>query len=278
MPVLTLDSHLDGPPRLVAGVLRETASAARALTRVGARFHAPSALLVAGDEIRVALPGGLLACRTRITRAGADGLWSELAAGPAAVLRHATSVRPGPGGGTRVHDELTWQPPFGVLGRVSDPVLARFGARLLAARRDVLAERVAELSRAGVVVGAAIVRDGRLLVAQRSYPAELAGRWELPGGGVEAGEDERAALVRECAEELGAQVVPGGRLGTDLPIGRRVLRIRTARPAPGSPEPSAREHRELRWVGPHEVAALGWLDADRAVVPELLDLLRDPAG
>ncbi len=274
MPVLSLDHHVDGPPRLVAGVLRESVPSARAVARVGARFTAPSALLVAGDEIRVALPGGFPACRTRITRAGADGLWSELAAGPAAVLRHSTRVTPADGGGSHVHDELTWEPPLGALGRLSDPVLRHYGARLLRARRDVLAERVAELGRAGVVVGAAIVRDGRLLVAQRSYPAELAGRWELPGGGVEDGESEQQALVRECAEELGARVVVGERLGTDLPIGRRVLRIHTAWAAAGSPEPEAREHRALRWVGPHEVAALGWLDADRAVVAELVDLLR----
>nr|WP_060576313.1 NUDIX domain-containing protein [Pseudonocardia sp. EC080625-04] len=145
---------------------------------------------------------------------------------------------------------------------------------MLGARRDVVAERAGELGRAPVVVGAAIVRDGRLLVAQRSYPAELAGRWELPGGGVEPGESETDALVRECREELGARIRADGRIGTDLPIGRRVLRIRTARLTPDSPEPEAREHRSLRWVGAHEVAALGWLDADRAVVAELVDLLR----
>ena len=53
-----------------------------------------------------------------------------------------------------------------------------------------------------IVVAAAIVAADpgsgrRLLVAQRSYPPELAGRWELPGGKVEPGESEPAALVRE---------------------------------------------------------------------------------
>lgn len=273
MPVLSLDHHVPGAPRLVAGVVRETATAAAAVARLGARLEVPTRLLVAGDEVRIALPGGLLRCRTRITRAGAAGLWSELAAGPVAALRHGTALTPS-GDGTHVRDEITWTPPFGPAGRISDPVLRPFGRRLLEARRDVLAARVAELAAAPAVVGAAVVRDGRLLVAQRSYPAELAGRWELPGGGVEAGEAEPRALVRECREELGADVRVGDRVGTDLPLGRRVLRVYRAELVPGSPEPEAREHRALRWVGPREVAALAWLDADRAVVAELLDVLR----
>ncbi len=38
-----------------------------------------------------------------------------------------------------------------------------------------------------LVVGAAIVRDGRLLAARRTTPAAAAGRWELPGGKVSPG-------------------------------------------------------------------------------------------
>lgn len=274
MPVISLDHRVEGPPELVAGVLRETAPAAVAAARVGARLTAPVRLLAAGDEVLVTLPGGALRCRTRITRAGRGGLWSELAAGPVTALRHATRVVPD-GTGVLVHDEIVWTPPLGGLGRISDPVLRHYGHRLLAARRDVVGERIGELRAAPVVVGAAILRDGRLLAAQRSYPAELAGRWELPGGGVEPGESQAEALARECAEELGARVLAGERLGTDLPIGRRVLRIRTAGLVPGSPEPQPREHRALRWVGAREIATLGWLDADRAVLGDLVGLLRD---
>lgn len=279
VPVSSLHHHLPGPPRLVAGVLRETATAAAAVARAGARLEAPAGLLVAGDEVRVALPGGVLACRTRITRAGPAGLWSELVAGPAvamragSVVRHGTALSPD-GDGTHVHDDLAWSLPLGPLGRAGDPLLRRFGGRLLRARREMLARRVAELVAARVVVGAAIVRDGRLLVAQRSYPAELAGRWELPGGGVEPGETEREALVRECREELGAEVRIGGRVGTDLPIGSRVLRLYRADLTPDSPEPGAREHRELRWAAPRELATLPWLDADRAALTDLRDHLR----
>jgi 8-oxo-dGTP diphosphatase len=92
---------------------------------------------------------------------------------------------------------------------------------------------------------------------------------------VEPGEDESAAVVRECREELGTEVVPDGRVGTDLPIDVGVLRVHRARPAPAAPEPRALEHAALWWVGAAEVPGVNWVDADRAVVADLVRLLTD---
>ncbi|ODT95365.1 MAG: hypothetical protein ABS81_31785 [Pseudonocardia sp. SCN 72-86] len=122
---------------------------------------------------------------------------------------------------------------------------------------------------ARVVVATALIDDGRLLAAQRTRPEALAGRWELPGGSVEAGEVEADAVVRECKEELGADVEPCGRLGTDLPIDAGLLRVHLARLRPGSAAPEALEHAALRWVGPSELDTLPWVDADRAVLHDL---------
>ena len=128
-----------------------------------------------------------------------------------------------------------------------------------------------------VVVGAAIVREGRLLVQCRAAPAALAGRWELPGGRVEPGESEPEALRRECAEELGVRIRVGARVGGDLPLGAaRVLRVYAADLLAGSPEPRPVEHAGLRWVGAAELAELDWLDADRALLPDLVGLLNQP--
>lgn len=278
MPVLRSSYTVDAPRRLVAGVLRDTGAAAEGAGRAGLVLTAPVRLLVAGDEIRVearGMPSGIGACRTRITRAGVGGLWSELAAGPAVALRHATTLTPH-GDRTRVVDELAWTSPLGVLGQLADPVLRRCGARLLAARESVLSVRAADLVRARGVVGAAVVRDGRVLAACRSYPPELAGRWEVPGGSVEPEESDADAVRRECREELGTDVLVGERVGTDLPVSAHashVLRVYRAALAPGAPEPVAREHRALRWVGPSELAGLGWLDNDRALLADLFELL-----
>jgi ADP-ribose pyrophosphatase YjhB (NUDIX family) len=46
---------------------------------------------------------------------------------------------------------------------------------------------------------------GRLLLVQRANPPAQ-GTWSLPGGRVEAGEDDVAAVVRELAEETGLMV------------------------------------------------------------------------
>jgi 8-oxo-dGTP diphosphatase len=127
-----------------------------------------------------------------------------------------------------------------------------------------------------VVVGAAIVRGGRLLAQCRATPAELAGRWELPGGRVEPGESEPAALRRECREELGAWITVLGRLGADVPLpgsSASVLRVYAAEMAGGSPEPRAVEHAGLVWVDAAGLAGLDWLPADRVLLPELAGLL-----
>jgi 8-oxo-dGTP diphosphatase len=137
---------------------------------------------------------------------------------------------------------------------------------------EVLVDAVTELAQRRVVVATALVRDGRVLAARRTRPPALAGRWELPGGRVEPGESEPDAVVRECREELGCAVTPTRRIGSDLRIDAGVLRVHAAVPAPGA-QPVALEHSALRWVAPDELAGVDWVDADRAVLPDLRTLL-----
>ncbi|MFF8862514.1 MULTISPECIES: (deoxy)nucleoside triphosphate pyrophosphohydrolase [unclassified Streptomyces] len=122
-----------------------------------------------------------------------------------------------------------------------------------------------------VVVGAALLDDGRLLAARRSAPAELAGRWELPGGKVEADERPEDALVRELREELGIDAEPVERVPGEWPLRTPyVLQVWTARLRPGSPAPEPlQDHDELRWLTPAEVWDVPWLDQDVAAVREV---------
>ena len=122
------------------------------------------------------------------------------------------------------------------------------------------------------VVGAAIVRDGRILAARRTSPPEAAGRWEFPGGKVEPGESPEDALVREVAEELGCTVTVGRWLPGEVPIGdRHVLSVALVTLVDGEPEPI--EHDAAAWLGPDDLDDVDWLEPDRPFLPGLRNAL-----
>ena len=60
------------------------------------------------------------------------------------------------------------------------------------------------------VAAALVLRDGKLLITQRSADAHLGGLWEFPGGKREPNESFEVCLARELREELGIEVVVGG--------------------------------------------------------------------
>jgi 8-oxo-dGTP diphosphatase len=125
-----------------------------------------------------------------------------------------------------------------------------------------------------LVVGAAVVRDGRVLATRRAHPAEAAGLWEFPGGKVEPAEDPGSALVREIREELGCVVAVTGRLAGEQPVkdGYR-LRVLLAELTSGEPVPH--EHEALRWLGPEDLDTVPWLAPDRPFLAELREILLD---
>ena len=139
-----------------------------------------------------------------------------------------------------------------------------------------------------LVVAAAVVdslvRPTAMLCAARSYPAEHAGQYELPGGKVEPGETPTRALIRELAEELDLVVT----LGDEV---RPPHDLAVAAPAPGAAhraqdfpdddapawpvlhgyrmrvwlaEPAA--HESVRWVAWEELDSLPWLPADLPIL------------
>ncbi len=62
------------------------------------------------------------------------------------------------------------------------------------------------------VVAAVIARGDAYLITQRRATAVLPLLWEFPGGRVEPGEDDSAALTREVSHRLGVTVSVGNRM------------------------------------------------------------------
>lgn len=113
------------------------------------------------------------------------------------------------------------------------------------------------------VVGAIIVRDESVLVAQRGPGKALAGLWEFPGGKVEPGESPTDALTREIIEELGCRIEVGEHVTTTThKYEFGTIELATYYATLRSGTPVASEHAELRWVPFNDLHSLEWAPAD----------------
>lgn len=125
-------------------------------------------------------------------------------------------------------------------------------------------------------------RPTRLLAARRSKPLSLAGRWEFPGGKVDAGETPVDALHREIVEELGVTIDLGAEVvgphagGWPITHGY-VMRLWAATVASGEPQPLV-EHDAVRWLDAGDWLSVPWLDPDVPIVEALAARAASPGG
>ncbi len=121
------------------------------------------------------------------------------------------------------------------------------------------------------VVAAVILKaDGRVLIAQRPPDGLLGNLWEFPGGKIEAGESQEAALQREIREELAAEIVvqaPFGVYRHAYTHFRVTLFAFLARLQRGEPRPV--QVQALRWVLPAELDAFPMGKIDRQIARRL---------
>jgi 8-oxo-dGTP diphosphatase len=121
------------------------------------------------------------------------------------------------------------------------------------------------------VVAALIVRDGKLLICQRTKHQAMPLKWEFPGGKIEAGEQPTDALRRELEEELGIEA----RVEDELVRVRHTYRnggaveLRFFLVREFSGEVENRIFKDVRWVAPAELLAYDFLEADVGLVKDL---------
>jgi 8-oxo-dGTP diphosphatase len=123
-----------------------------------------------------------------------------------------------------------------------------------------------------ILVTAGIVVDGeRILICQRHHSDAYGMQWEFPGGKVEEGEDLKASLRRELAEEL----------NIEAEIGEEVFRLRHQYPdrhvevvflAVRSFRGRVRNEvfEAVQWVSRGRLTEFDFLEADRELVRRIV--------
>jgi 8-oxo-dGTP diphosphatase len=122
-----------------------------------------------------------------------------------------------------------------------------------------------------VVAAALYDAQGRVLIAERPPGKHLSGRWEFPGGKIEPGESESAALTRELREELGIEVAaahPELTLRHDYPDKRVKVSMWIVDRYAG--EPRGLDGQALKWVAPARLPDEDVLEADKPFIEALL--------
>lgn len=121
------------------------------------------------------------------------------------------------------------------------------------------------------VVAAVIERDGRYLITQRRPSAVLPLLWEFPGGKVEEGETDAAALHREVRHRLGVDVEVGQLISfVSHPYEKYVVDLYLYECKIEGAPPSPQNVHAFRWASSAEFDQYPFTPADEASMNKLL--------
>lgn len=121
------------------------------------------------------------------------------------------------------------------------------------------------------VVGAIIVKNGKILCAQRGYDKSLPELWEFPGGKIEIGESPSQALKREIREELLLELANDIEefMFTSYEYDFGIVNLTTFICHIQNGELTLTEHIEIKWLNKIELDQIDWAPADIPTVYKL---------
>lgn len=108
--------------------------------------------------------------------------------------------------------------------------------------------------------GVAVIRNGKILVVRREPGDYLGGSFELPGGGVDAGESLAESVTREVLEETGLRVskvvgmFPGFEYTT--PVKPKVRQLNFIVQTENDEVVLSDEHDTYRWIEADDIDSL----------------------
>ncbi len=123
------------------------------------------------------------------------------------------------------------------------------------------------------VVAAQIEQGGRFLITQRKPTSSLPLLWEFPGGRVEDGETDQAALARELREDMAAEIeVIEASVSVTHEYPDYLIDFHVFRCAIQTPDEHIQKRgiHDFRWVTSEELDSYEFPGADQATIEALL--------
>ena len=120
-----------------------------------------------------------------------------------------------------------------------------------------------------LLVAAAFIRaDDRFLICRRPLNKANGGLWEFPGGKIEPGETGAQAVIRECREELGIDLVaaPEPVACVENTKGSVSIRLMLYDSHIAGGTLRLLEHSDAKWIRAEEAANYDLCPADRELI------------
>lgn len=122
------------------------------------------------------------------------------------------------------------------------------------------------------VVALVLLKNEKVLVAQRPPGDRLAGKWEFPGGKIETGETPEQALCREIYEELGLNInVDRHFLTTEYQDINILLRLHAYVASFQEGTLKLNAHSKVDWVNLEKLLTMDFAPADISIAKCLYD-------
>ena len=122
------------------------------------------------------------------------------------------------------------------------------------------------------VVGAIIVKDGRILAVKRGENKNkaVAYKYEFAGGKIEQGETPQQALKRELLEEMNYDIEVGEEfMSVTYEYDDVFVNLHTYLCKPLSDSYTLKEHIDEKWLLPSELFSVEWAPADLDIISAL---------